>query len=159
MLRPSASALAIVLALTACSSRDRERSEERFSSTADEPLEIAPPPLIDDGPTPLGLPAPQTYEVLDALTRLMIPVPSLGECAVLAGDAPGEPLGAILAGYVRDADTREVACVPAPGGFQCRVSLVKSTGGEDEEYGLFLDLQLDAAHAIEPGSIVCEIAG
>ena len=156
-MRPFAPALAILLALTACGSR--ERAEERTSSTAYEPLEIARPPLIDDAPTPLGLPAPQTYEVLDALTSLMVPVPSEGECAVLAEDGPGEPFGAILAGYVRDADTREVTCVPAPGGFRCRVSLVRSTGGEGEEYGLFLDLQLDAAHAIEPGSVVCQIAG
>lgn len=150
--------LVTILALTACSSRDHAR-EEPTSSTADEPLEIARPPLIDEGPTPLGLPAPQTYEVLDALTRLMVPVPSGGECGYLAEDAPDEPFGAILAGYVRDADTRDVTCVPAPGGFRCRVSLVKSTGGDEEEFGLFLDLQLDAAHAIEPGSVVCQLAG
>ncbi len=145
----------IVLALGACDApRDRPREP-----TSDEPLEVAPPPLIDDTPAPLGLPPPGSYEVLDALTRMLVPVPTEGDCSYLAEDDPGASFGAILAPYVRDADTREVTCVPAIGGFQCRVSLVKSTGGEDEEYGIFLDVHVDAAHAIEPRSIVCQLAG
>ena len=152
----SVSWLVAVALLASCGPRDRDPPRERVS---DEPLEIAPPPLIDDDPTPLGLPAPQTYEILEGLTSLLVPIPTEGECALLAEDEPNAPFGAALAPYVHDADAREVVCMPAIGGFQCRVSLIKTTGGEDEEYGVFLDVHVDGAHVIEPRSITCRFAG
>jgi hypothetical protein len=156
-LSPIARLLALLASLSACGSGEREPAAEPPPARVAEPLVVAPAPLIDDLPSPAGAP-PRAEDVLDSLTRLLVPVPSAGDCAYLAEDQPGASLGAVLSPYVRDADTREVACVADGDGFRCHVSLVKSTGGEDAEYGVFLELRIDRA-GIDPRSIVCTLAG
>lgn len=124
------------------------------------PSDVVPPPSPrDEAPSSaVERPAPRTREVLAALRRLVDPPPHESGCEVVMDD-PNASLASALAPFMRAADLRRVNCSPAGEGFLCYVSLVKHTGGEDEEWGVILELQLDAAHAIDPRSIRCDFAG